>query len=204
MDVKLGTASSKYIESLNVKSKDTFPFLKLHVLDILSQYHKKIINENSLNWTEFLVEHADEDQFKVYTDYALNNENFSMLYKYLKPFAVRSDVPESLYPTLGYLALWAYFNDENEENLNDSIKYFEISYKKKQNEEAALFALIMFSNVSGDESKALKYMEMLYKKYPKSFEKLVELWHETEEDNEEDLIRAFIKYIEYLGTLIEG
>ncbi len=91
----------------------------------------QIVNKNNLNWTEFLVENADEEQFKVYTDYAINNENFSMLYKYFKPFTTRNDIPDDLYPTLGYIALWAYLTDENAENLNDAIKYFEISYNKK-------------------------------------------------------------------------
>ena len=49
----------------------------------------QIKNSDNLNWTDFLVKHADEEQFKVYTDYALNQENFSMLYKYLKPFLAR-------------------------------------------------------------------------------------------------------------------
>ena len=78
-----------------------------------------------------MVKHADEEQFKVYTDYALNQENFSMLYKYLKPFLARYDFPEELYPKIAVLALFAYVFDAKEDNLNDSIKYFKLSYEKK-------------------------------------------------------------------------
>lgn len=91
----------------------------------------QIKNSDNLNWTDFLVKHADEEQFKVYTDYALNQENFSMLYKYLKPFLARYDFPEELYPKIAVFALFAYLFDGKEDNLNDSIKYFKLSYEKK-------------------------------------------------------------------------
>ena len=165
----------------------------------------KIVNTNDLNWTEFLVEHADEEQFKVYTDYAINNENFSMLYKYFKPFMTRDDIPDELYPTLGYMALWAYFTDENEDNLKDSLKYFEIAYNKKQNEEAALFALTIFSGVSGNKDTALKYLKTLHEKYPKSFEKFADIAQEGDKcvKNDDDCFTLLgLEAIIYLGELL--
>lgn len=165
----------------------------------------KIINENSLNWTEFLVEHADEEQFKVYMDYAFNKENYSMLYKYLKPFTVRNDVPKSLYPILGSLALSASFIDDNPDNLDDAYKFFNLAYKHKQNEEAALFALPVLASITGHEDKTENYMTELAKKYPNSFEKLMEIMFkigDAKENDVEALLNALADYIEHLVELI--
>ena len=157
-----------------------------------------ILNKNNINWTEFLVANANEEQFKVYMEYAVNEENFSMLYKYMKPFTLRNDIPVNLYPILGYLALWAYFTDANEENLKDSIKYFEISYTKKQNEEAALFVLSILYSISYDEKELTKYMLLLAEKYPYSFNKLLEILEKTESD----IDQSVVEYFEYLNKLL--
>lgn len=167
--------------------------------------NNKIVNENSLNWTEFLVEHADEEQFKVYTDYALNKENFSMFYKYLKPFVIRNDIPYDFYPQLGYFALFAYFQDENENNINESVEFFKLAYKHKQKEEATLFALSILSTISGNDNETTDYLLALHKKYPNSFEKLIEVMYKVDDkktDNDEAMLYAFFECIEYLGELI--
>ena len=160
--------------------------------------NSRILNKNNTNWTEFLVANANEEQFKVYMEYAVNEENFSMLYKYMKPFTVRNDIPINLYPILGYMALWAYFTDANEDNLKDSIKYFEMSYTKKQNEEAALFVLSILYSISYNENELTKYMLLLAEKYPYSFNKLLEILEKTESD----IDQSVVEYFEYLNKLL--
>lgn len=164
----------------------------------------QIKNSDNLNWTDFLVKHADEEQFKVYTDYALNQENFSMLYKYLKPFLARYDFPEELYPKIAVLALFAYVFDANEDNLNDSIKYFKLSYEKKQNEEAALFALALLSTFTKSmENTSDFYVSLLYRKYPTSFYKLLEIGQKGEYCSSIDDNCFMVIGLEYLTYLME-
>ncbi len=158
----------------------------------------KIINEKDLPWTEFLVEHANEEQFKMYTNYAINEENFGMLYKYLKPFAVRTDIPDNLYPTFGHLALLAYLADSKDEYLKDAIKYFELSYQKKQKEEATLFILSLLPGMleETNSDKQTKYVELLSEKYPNSLNKLFEIAQKIQ--NSDDAISEYFEYFNQL------
>lgn len=149
--------------------------------------NKKIINVDRLDWTEFLVANADVDQFKIYTDYALNDYNFAMFYKYLKPFSVRYDIPDDFYAELGFFAFCAYLSDTDETYLEDAIKYFRISYEKKQHEETALFGLALLAGMSKDPAnRSVDYVVLLRKKYPKSFHKLMDIGEQAAKCKEND------------------
>ena len=116
--------------------------------------NKQIKNLNNSKWTDFLVENADENQFTVYTNYALNQNNLLMFYKYLKPFLVRYDIPDDLYPNLAVFALYSFLYDGSDENLNDAIKFFEIAYKRNQKEEAALVGLAFLPFMKNADDQA--------------------------------------------------
>ena len=158
----------------------------------------KITNENDLPWTEFLVEHANEEQFKMYTNYAINEENYGMLYKYLKPFAARTDIPDDLYPTFGYLALLAYLDNSQNECLEDAINFFKISYQKKQKEEATLFMLSLLSGLQEDsvDGEQAEYLEQLSEKFPQSLDKLLEIAEKIQ--NSDEAISDYFKYFNKL------
>lgn len=172
--------------------------------------NSKIVNDEDLNWTEFLVDNADEEQFKVYAEYALNESNYGMFYKYLKPFIARTDVPEDLYPKLGVFALYAYLYDGVQESLSDAINYFQLAYEKQQNEEACLYALSILINlgdISDEEidNELSEYLLTLFEKYPNSFNKISEIFEKTEkcaEDDEDCMLQLFSEYMDYLIELV--
>ena len=170
----------------------------------------RILNDKDLNWTEFLVENANEEQFKVYAEYALNENNYGMFYKYLKPFVVRNDIPEDLYPKLGVFALYAYLYDGFQEYLSDAINYFEIAYNKHQKEEACLYALSILLNLSdvSDEmsNKLSEYLIILNEKFPNSFNKILEIGQSGEKCDEADegcFLRLGLEYLNYLFELVD-
>ncbi len=168
--------------------------------------NKQIKNLNNSKWTDFLVENADENQFTVYTNYALNQNNLLMFYKYLKPFLVRYDIPDDLYPNLAVFALYSFLYDGSDENLNDAIKFFEISYKRKQKEEAALVGLAFLPFMKNADEQAYNYITLLSKKYPESYNKLLSISENIANCDQNDSacsVNAVLEYVDYIIQLLE-
>lgn len=168
--------------------------------------NKQIKNLNNSKWTDFLVENADENQFTVYTNYALNQNNLLMFYKYLKPFLVRYDIPDDLYPNLAVFALYSFLYDGSDENLNDAIKFFEIAYKRNQKEEAALVGLAFLPFMKNADDQAYNYITLLSKKYPESYDKLLSISEKIAKCDQNDSacsINAVLEYVDYIIQLLE-
>ena len=168
--------------------------------------NKQIKNLNNSKWTDFLVENADENQFTVYTNYALNQNNLLMFYKYLKPFLVRYDIPDDLYPNLAVFALYSFLYDGSDENLNDAIKFFEIAYKRNQKEEAALVGLAFLPFMKNADDQAYNYITLLSKKYPESYDKLLSISENIAKCDQNDSacsINAVLEYVDYIIQLLE-
>jgi len=140
-----------------------------------------IKNTKNLNWTEFVVENANYEQFKLYSDYALNDLNFGMFYKYLQPFTKRNDIPKEYYPMIGHFALFAYLFEENEECLNDAIKYYELAYNNNQNDASVLAALLMLYGITDDKRYNLHkdIATRFYKSYPINFNTFLEICNKS-------------------------
>ncbi len=165
--------------------------------------NNNITNTQNLNWTDFLVLNADEKQFSVYSDYALNQGNLLLFYKYLKPFLSRYDIPDDLYPDVAAFALYSFFIEEKEESLNDAIKYFKISYEKKQKEEASLFALTLLTFLNNYVEQSVNYMRLLAEKYPVSYNKLLELGDKSARCPKEDENCYNVVGFEFLNYVFE-
>lgn len=146
----------------------------------LSKINNNVIsNYQNLNWTEFIIENADKEQFKIYTNYAFNKKDFVMLYKYLKKLTARGDFPKESYSMLGYLALMAYDKTNTKEYLNDAVRWYGLSLSYNQNIEASLFALnYLYAKNNNDELLKNVFIR-LKKEYPASYYKLIELMTKT-------------------------
>ncbi len=168
---------------------------------------EKITNGKNLKWTEFLVENADKQQFRSYADFALNQSNFSMFYKYLQPFLVRYDVPEDLYQQVSVLAFYAYLFDGMESNLADSIKYLKFVYERNLNEELALCGLSLIPIILDASIDTTDYVVALYQKYPRSYNKLSELINKMDGcssvEDTECFSEVIVEYAEYLFYLLD-
>lgn len=168
------------------------------------QNNNIVKNDDNLNWTDFLVAHANQEQFKVYTDYALNQGNLAMVYKYLKPFLVRYDIPDNFYPRIAACALFAFLYDGNDENLQDAIKYFKVSYEKRQKEEASLFALSLLPYIMTNSNEQTNdYLVLLYEQYPISFNKLLEIGEQSAKCSQTDDNCYTVVGLEYFNYILE-
>ena len=132
--------------------------------------NEKIVNINNLKWIDFVIQNVSEDQYKLYTDYMflkLDEADFVTFYKYLKTLAqyYEDTIPTDLYAMFGYFALCA-------GEFQDAIKWYELSYKNNQNEEASIFSLCILYGLFEQQDSYEKYGILLYQKYPKSFNKL--------------------------------
>ena len=129
-----------------------------------------------------------------------------MFYKYLKPFLVRYDIPDDLYPNLAVFALYSFLYDGSDENLNDAIKFFEIAYKRNQKEEAALVGLAFLPFMKNADDQAYNYITLLSKKYPESYDKLLSISENIAKCDQNDSacsINAVLEYVDYIIQLLE-
>ena len=147
-----------------------------------SRINNSIIkNSKKLNWTDFLVDNAGEEQFKLYTDYALNEYNFEMFYKYLKPFTNREDFPKEYYSLIGFFALYG-------GNYEDALHWYYLAYNYNPNHEATLFILPLLYTLN-DKKNTSEFDDVLYrlnKYYPNSYNKVLELGNMSATCNGDD------------------
>ena len=164
-----------------------------------------IINHDNLKWTDFLVANANEEQVKLYTQYAFNKDQIGIIYKYLKPFGKRYDVPEEYYSMFGFFALYACIYNGNDEYLNDSLYWYEKSYKINPKDEATLFALPMLYIISGNSknNNIRNIMVKLNKYYPNSYNKYVELSKKSKKcnNNSNCQVEVILDYLEHLTNV---
>lgn len=171
----------------------------------LSKINDNIItNYKNLNWTEFLIDNADKEQFKIYTNYAFNQKDFVTLYKYLKLLTKRGDFPKDSYSMLGYLAMLSYDKTNNQEYLNEAIKWYNHSINYNHDLEASLFALnYLYARNNNDEHLKSTFIR-LKKYYPASYYKLIELMTKTGKCSSVDkkcTRLVGIELMDYLGKI---
>ena len=167
-----------------------------------------IKNYKNQNWTDFVVDNANEEQFKLYTEYAYNKESYGLLYKYLKPFTKRADFPKEYYSQFGFLAICAYLDEENLVYLNDAIDWYELAYKNNSYDEATIIGLTLAYSIScsiinneADYKRIIYFLDQLKKYYPASYKIISTLGEcSTEECYEEKAIELF----EYLISLYDA
>lgn len=163
-----------------------------------------ITNSKNSNWTDFIIDNADKDQFKIYTNYALSNKNYEMLYKYLKKLTQRGDFPADSYAMLGYFAMLSYDKTSTHQYLQDAIKWYKLSIDCQHDIEASLFALnYLYAKNNNDE--ALKHVFLQLKQnYPASHYKLIELMTKTGKCSslDKECTRLVgIELMDYLGKI---
>ena len=164
-----------------------------------------ITNNKSLSWTEFIIDNASNEQFKVFTNYAFNKKDFVMLYKYLKQFTKRGNFPEDSYATLGYLAMLAYDKTNISGYLDDAVRWYELSLNNNLDTEASLFALNYLYARKNNNDELLKSTFLRLKKdYPASYYKLIELMTKTGKCSSADkkcTRLVGIELMDYLGKI---
>lgn len=163
--------------------------------------NKAIYNTKKLRWTSFLVDNANYEQFKLYSEYALSKSNYEMLYKYLKPFSLREDMPVKYCPLLGYLALASFLTKGKKQYLYESQIFYEKAYRNNVKDEGTLLALILLYMITDDKRTNLheEIIDRLYDYYPNSYNKLTELSEKAYACKSESCyIEVGVDYLDYL------
>lgn len=161
----------------------------------------KIVNKNNLKWIDFVIQNASEDQYKLYSDYMflkLDEADFVSFYKYLKKLAQYYDktIPVDLYVVFGYYAFLA-------GEFQDAIKWYELSYKNQEYEEASLFSLCILYGILDQQESFEKNAILLYQKYSNSFNKLESFVKSSLECNKFDETCVVSVGLEMIGYIAE-
>ncbi len=124
--------------------------------------NKKIVNEENINWVDFLSKNVSNDEFSIITDYALNNNNTVMWYKYLRTtfLPIQNQIPIPIYPVLGYVALFTGYYE-------DAIIWYNLAYENDYNKKIDSFGLMLaYGYNEGITSKDYnKWLDIVIKNY---------------------------------------
>ena len=166
--------------------------------------NQTIFNSYNKKWTDFLVENANESQFKLIAEYALKEENYTLLYKYLKPFANRSDFPPNFYARMGLYAFYMFLLNADMTACNDAIKFYEKSIFYNVNVKPSIFALTLLYAITQDRQKTEFYMTQA-EKYPDLYAKITEFLDMTDKCDSESkngcVYEQLLKLLEYIGSI---
>lgn len=146
----------------------------------------EVYNKENMRWIDFLVLNADKEQFKMYSAYAYakmkKDADFIKFYEYLRPFGIyytrNGELPDNLYSVFGLFALLAdeqEFEKTGKHNrifIEEAHKYYQNSYNKKQNTEAALLALVIIYNIKRNITLRNLFLDTLKTDYPHLYSKI--------------------------------
>jgi len=145
-----------------------------------------ILNSQNLKWTDFVIKNATESQFKLYAEYALISKDFSMFYKYLKPFVGKKDYPAQGYALAGFYAFFAFMNNDDAAALQDAIAWYEKSVIYNVNLEPSLLALMVLYLYKEEKERAYDIYTQL-QQYPYTFKILTNAADKIVECEETDI-----------------
>lgn len=175
----LGIITSLFKESQNINFAlpNRYYFSKLN--------NQVVRNYEGLKWTEFVIKNASESQFKLYAEYALEAKDFSMLYRFLKPFVNQQGFPADAYALAGFYAFYTFLIDDDTSAANDAITWYEKSIIYNQNLEESLLALTMLYIFKEQDEKTYSAYSRL-KDYPYTFKIFSESADKIEQCSEND------------------
>ena len=154
----LGIITSQY----NLSDAQNMNFALPNEYYISKINNKKIVNEENINWVDFLSKNVSNDEFSIITDYALNNNNTVMWYKYLRTtfLPIQNQIPIPIYPVLGYVALFTGYYE-------DAIIWYNLAYENDYNKKIDSFGLMLaYGYNEGITSKDYnKWLDIVIKNY---------------------------------------
>lgn len=169
-------------------------------------YNKPIKNLRNEKWSQFVLNNAGEEQYKLTVQYAMKWADYPLLYQYLKPYVALSDYPKNMYALAGYIAYNAYIVDEDNSILQDAISWYEKSLENNFHEELSSFALFTLYSLNYDINKnKIESLIPYIIKYPKSQSLIMEATYCQENDNKcyEDWGIKALTYIYDLTSKID-
>ena len=176
----LGIITSLFKESQNIN----FALPNQYYLSKL--YNPVIRNNENLKWTDFVVKNASESQFRLYAEYALMSKDFTMIYKYIKPFVNHKEFPADAYALAGFYAFYTFIESDDIVALNDAIKWYEKSIIHNVNIEASLLALTILYIFQEQNEKIYSVYTRL-ENYPYTFKLFTESANKIARCGEKDI-----------------
>ncbi len=160
-----------------------------------------VINTQKVDWTEFMISQLDIDKFEEFTQFATDQRNSAMFYKYMNAYIKKKGMPDHFYNILGFLAMLAYMDSEEQTFLDDAIKWYNLSYKDNTAKEESIIALIYLKSLKNEYGDLADLFSQLEKKYKKSYIKLNQILNETnkcQSDDDECFTYVGAKYMNLL------
>lgn len=108
---------------------------------------KKKNNSKNLNWAEFVASSLSEKELEKHMNYAFENKNRAMLYKYLKQIMPADEMDSDDYALYGVISYFVYLegSESNNELLKDATKWFALSLCNNKNIEVSAYGLFWVS-----------------------------------------------------------
>ena len=134
-----------------------------------------VINSAKKDWAEFMISQLDIDKFEEFTQFATDQQDSEMFYKYMNAYIKKNGIPDKFYNTMGLSATLAYVETGKLSYADDAIKWYNLSYKENTAVEESLIALIFLNGINNDFSNLNELFSKLGKKYKKSYKKLSQI-----------------------------
>ncbi len=135
----------------------------------------KVVNTEEYIWNEFMISQVDIDKFEEFTQFATDQQDSEMFYKYMNAYIKKNGIPDKFYNIMGLSATLAYVETGKLSYADDAIKWYNLSYKENTAVEESLIALIFLNGINNDYSNLNELFSKLGKKYKKSYKKLSQI-----------------------------
>lgn len=168
----IGIIASQY--NLARAQNINFAIKNEQYLPHLSDKVKK--NTRNLNWSEFVASKLTKKELERFIEYAYNERNSSMLYKYLEYYYKDTVTPSDDYAFKGLYSLSTYTKDrfDNPKAIENASKWFALSILSNKNVEEASFGLFVTALFKGCPTAMDASLYQLHK-YPDSYRKAAEI-----------------------------
>ena len=186
------TSTYKDSQNINFALPNSYYTSKFNNQPIVNWYG------NAINFSIFIANNADKDQFKIYTENAMNSRNFEQLYYLMKLLSKRSDFPTDAYAMMAYIA---FMNFE----LDETRYWCGLSLKEKKNMEGSLVLGLLASIMLQDDKSLQMSKEALLYLYPETYyivEKIMKSVIDCNYDKECELY-AFQKLMYEIEDLVK-
>lgn len=193
----IGIITSQYKDSQNIN----FALPNNYYEDKLK--NPEIKNIFGQNWVDFVASNASEDQFKLYTEYAINDGNYGLLYKYLMPLTSKHEFPANMYALVGTFALIYATKEDDNLAKDDAILLYQKSISNNINLEASYSGLVMAYLLKDDSEQVFSSLAQIKISYPNSYNRFMQMIEAVIANNNEDYCRQkFSEFYAYILTKI--
>lgn len=135
-------------------------------------YNTPVKNLKNEKWSEFVLNNAGEEQYKLTLQYAIKWSDYPLLYQYIKPYVNKNDYPQDMLALAAFIAYNAYIIKGDKFIEQDTINWYEKALQFNPSSELALFSLAYLYSINGYSKEKIASVLAKLSLYPESYNTL--------------------------------